>query len=230
MAYIHIGDGSFPGGSLGCGPSCACAPCRQNPAHLSEWYVKEDNRGSEPGRTGEWNLSGLCQPASPVSSGARAMRPQGWQQANVVYPGLGQPGAGTLPYRQAMEQTERALFDEYTRACAGVRTLEVLRREPTSLLERVRFWEKVVGWLPKIFELKRLLDERVRAGHMSRADAYATLARQMRHVFPSGYALGTEETELARAHCALAKARWQFFAQQHRGTIPGGGRLLRANP
>ncbi len=230
MAYIHIGDDSFTLGLSGCGPNCPCGPCRQDDTHLSEWYVKEDNSHSEPGRTGEWNLSGLGQPASPVSSLARVMRLSGWQQANLVYPGLGQPGAGTLPYRQAMEQTERALFDEFTRACGGVRTLEVLRRNGTSLLERVRFWEKVVGWLPKIFELKRLLDERVRAGRMTRAEADATLARQMRHVFPSGYALGTEETELAKAHCALAKARWQFFAQQHRGTIPGGGRLLRPNP
>lgn len=86
MAYIRIGDDSFPLGLSGCGPNCPCAPCRQNHAHLSEWYVKEDNSDSEPGRTGEWNLSGLGQPTSPVSSGARAMRPHGWQQANTLRP------------------------------------------------------------------------------------------------------------------------------------------------
>jgi hypothetical protein len=58
MAYIHIGDDSLPLGLSGCGPNCPCAPCRQHHAHLSEWYVKEDNSDSEPGRTGEWNLIG----------------------------------------------------------------------------------------------------------------------------------------------------------------------------
>jgi hypothetical protein len=58
MAYIHIGDDSYRLGSSGCGPNCPCAPCRQDHAHLSEWYVKEDNSDSEPGRTGEWNLIG----------------------------------------------------------------------------------------------------------------------------------------------------------------------------
>lgn len=135
----------------------------------------------------------------------------------------GQP----LPYREAMEETERRLYDEYTRACVGVRLLERLERIPMSLRDRVQFWERVIKWLPKIFELKRLLEERVRAGRMTRTEADSTLAWQMRHVFPSGYALSTMESELAKARCALAKARWQFFAQQRRRSVPGGGLLQR---
>ena len=95
MAYIHIADDSFTLGLSGCGPNCRCAPCRQHHAHLSEWYVKEDNGDSEPGRTGEWNLTRLAQRPSPVSSGARAMRPHGWQRANTLGPST--PASSYLP-------------------------------------------------------------------------------------------------------------------------------------
>jgi hypothetical protein len=132
----------------------------------------------------------------------------------------------TLPYREAMEQTERRLFDEYSRACTGVELLQTLQRAAQSPSERVRFWEKVIDWLPKIFEVKRLQEEQVRVGRMSRADADANLAWQMRHVFPPGYALTTLDSELARARCALSKARWQFMAWQRTGHVPGERRLL----
>ncbi|MBI4491094.1 MAG: hypothetical protein HY694_18585 [Deltaproteobacteria bacterium] len=137
------------------------------------------------------------------------------------------PGRQPLPYREAMEETERKLFDEYTRACAGVRLLEWLTREPMSPLDQVRFWEKVLRWLPKIFELKRELDRLVREGRISRAVAVAILNAELYRVFPRGYALGTEQDELARARCALSKARWEFFAQQHRGKVPGRRLLQR---
>ena len=65
-----------------------------------------------------------------------------------------------------MEQTERRLFDEYSRACTGVELLQTLQRAAQSPSERVRFWEKVIDWLPKIFEVKRLQEERVRVGRM----------------------------------------------------------------
>lgn len=142
----------------------------------------------------------------------------------------GHPSGQPLPYREAMEETERKLFDEYTRACAGVRLLERLERTPMSLREQVRFWERVIDWLPRIFRLKHLLDQRVRARRMTQVEADSSLAWQLRHVFPPGYALTTLESELAKARCALAKARWQFFAQQHRGTVPVGGLLQRRKP
>jgi hypothetical protein len=72
----------------------------------------------------------------------------------------------------------------------------------------VQFWEKVIRFLPRLFEMKRLGEEAVRRGEMSRADFFRDLNWQMRHVYPPGYALGTEEQELARARCALSKARW----------------------
>ena len=90
-----------------------------------------------------------------------------------------------------------------------------------SPAEEVRFWEKVIDWLPKLFALKRKLDEKVRAHEMSPTDAAATLAWQMRHVFPPGYALGSLDSELATARCALSKARWQFMVWQRSGRIPG---------
>lgn len=135
-----------------------------------------------------------------------------------------------VPYREAVEQTERKFFDEYTRACAGVRVLQMLRREAMSPAEEVHFWEKVIDWLPKIFELKRKLDEKVRAHEMSPTDAAANLAWQMRHVFPPGYALRSLDSELAAARCALSKARWQFMVWQRTGRIPGERRLLHGLP
>ena len=131
-----------------------------------------------------------------------------------------------LPYREAVELIERKLFDEYTRACAGVRVLEQLRREAMSPQERVRFWEKVIDWLPKLFEIKRTLDEKVRARQISPEDARATLVWQMRHVFPPDYALGSLDSEVAAARCELSKARWQFMFWQRTGRVPGERRLL----
>jgi hypothetical protein len=99
-----------------------------------------------------------------------------------------------------------------------------------SPLERVRFWEKVIDWLPKIFESKRKLEEKVRAHEMSPTDAAANLAWQMRHVFPPGYALRNLDSELAAARCALSKARWQLMAWQRTGRIPGERQLLQGAP
>ncbi|MGH9908440.1 MAG: OmpA family protein, partial [Pyrinomonadaceae bacterium] len=47
MAYIHIGDDTFPGGSLGCGLGCPCGPCRSAAARLGQWYVRDEEATSE---------------------------------------------------------------------------------------------------------------------------------------------------------------------------------------
>jgi hypothetical protein len=47
MAYIHVRDDSFPGGSLGCGPGCPCGPCRSAAARLGQWYVRDEEATSE---------------------------------------------------------------------------------------------------------------------------------------------------------------------------------------
>ncbi len=118
---------------------------------------------------------------------------------------------GTPPYREAMQQTERGMYEDYQRACDGVRVLEFLRRGEPS--DPVVFWEQVIKWLPKLFQIKRDGEQRVRAGTMTRRDFERDLRTQIHHVFPSGYALGTEDQELAKARCALAKARWQKQAR-----------------
>jgi len=40
----------------------------------------------------------------------------------------------------------------YSRACAGVTVLDVLRRDVT---DPIVFWERVIRWLPRLFEIKR---------------------------------------------------------------------------
>jgi hypothetical protein len=143
----------------------------------------------------------------------------------VPRPPVARPGRGPLPYREAMELTGRRLHEQYSRDCAGVQVLQWLRRPPLTLAEEVRFWERVIDWLPKLFALKQELDQRVRAGRMSHEDARVQMRFQMRKVFPPGYALGTEPDELARARCALSKARWQLVARQQHGQTPLERRL-----
>jgi hypothetical protein len=93
-----------------------------------------------------------------------------------------------------------------------MRVLEFLRPDN---MDPVEFWEKVIDWLPRLFRMKRLGEEAVRRGEKTRDDFIRDLNEQISRVFPRGYALGTEEQELARARCALAKARW---AKQSRMT------------
>jgi hypothetical protein len=201
-------------GYFGCGSGCSCKSCRAVTQNLSQVYEEE-----EPPQPA---------PATPKMAGWLGAYPAPRPRASRSF---GFPGPGWGFGQATTEQTERKLFEDYTRACAGVNLLKVLRREPMlSPLEEVRFWEKVIDWLPKIFELKRLLEEKVHAGQMSRADADANLSSQMRHVFPPGYVLRNLESELAAARCALSKARWQFMVWQRTGRIPGERRLLHGLP
>ncbi len=204
MAYFSSEPNEL--GYFGCGGDCSCKSCRTAAPTFSEVYEEEEPEAP---------------PAAPKMSA--------WLGSTIAdddAQAASKTSARPLPYREAVEQTERKLFDEYTRACAGVRVLEMLRREAMSPAEEVHFWEKVIDWLPKIFELKRKLDEKVRAHEMSPTDAAANLAWQMRHVFPPGYALRSLDSELAAARCALSKARWQFMVWQRTGRIPGERRLL----
>ena len=135
------------------------------------------------------------------------------------------PGHGPLPYREAIEQMERRAFEDYSRACAGVNVLQWLRRPPLSLAEEIAFWERVIIWLPRLFNLKREAERRAREGRMTMDEARAIVRLQMNRVFPPGYALGSLADELARARCALSKVRWQHAARQNRGRTPLERRL-----
>jgi len=119
---------------------------------------------------------------------------------------------GPLPYRESMQLTERGMFEDYSRACAGITLLDDSQRPPMSPSDPVLFWEKVINWLPKLFRMKREGEREVRTGRMSQREFDETLQWQMRHVYPANYVLGTEEQELAKARCALAKARWRAQA------------------
>jgi hypothetical protein len=135
------------------------------------------------------------------------------------------PGHGPLPYRAAIEQMERRAFEDYSRACSGVNVLQWLRRPPLSLGEEIAFWEKVLTWLPRLFDLKREAERRAREGRMTMDEARAIVRLQMNRVFPPGYALGSLADELARARCALSKVRWQHASRQSRGRTPLERRL-----
>lgn len=120
--------------------------------------------------------------------------------------------SGPPSYREAMEITERGLRSEFTKSCAGVHLLRPPPKEPKDLRERVLFWERVVAWLPKMFKLRDDLAKLVRRGRLSRAEAKDQLEVQLQKVFPPNYVLWMEAGEMAKARCALAKARWQFQA------------------
>jgi hypothetical protein len=135
------------------------------------------------------------------------------------------PGHGPLPYREAIEQMERRAFEDYSRACSGVNVLQWLRRPPLSLDEEIAFWEKVLTWLPRLFDLKREAERQAREGRMTMDEARAIVRLNMNRVFPPGYALGSLADELARARCALSKVRWQYAARQNRGRAPLERRL-----
>jgi len=137
------------------------------------------------------------------------------------------PGAGPLPYREAMEETERRQWEEYSRDCQGVRMIETLQRTSSSPLEQVQHAERVLRVMPAVFRLKREGEARVRRGTMSYGQLSATISELLTRMgFPQGYALSSEADEIARARCALSKARWQFMVFQRTGRVPGERRLL----
>lgn len=137
-------------------------------------------------------------------------------------PARNRPG-DPLPYREAMEQTERGSYEEYMRDCAGITILERLERQAVSPLERVRGLERRLRVIPHLFEMRRVINQDT--------DPARRQARLMQFQaetvegdfpkFPRGYALGSEEDELARAQCELSKARWEFIRFMRQGRVPG---------
>lgn len=128
----------------------------------------------------------------------------------------------TLPYREAMEQTERKQYEEYRRNCAGRSILKTLERASISPLERVRRLERKLAGIPRLFELYRELQARVRRGAMTRR----TFAKARRGLliafgFSPQYGLSTQENELANVRCELSQARWEFMVAMRTGRAPG---------
>lgn len=88
--------------------------------------------------------------AAPVAEKALLRRQPEDEGAKQGDPGVGGPGE-PLPYREAMESTERGLYEEYRRDCAGVQVPRRLERsEVYSPREEVERLERTVKNLPKI--------------------------------------------------------------------------------
>ncbi|HEU0178988.1 MAG TPA: hypothetical protein VFV58_32385 [Blastocatellia bacterium] len=237
MAYFSFNEDFQGMGSLGCGGSCGrqpCAQCQAGRASLGEWYKREEYEPEYPAGPPPW---ANYRPAigEPPQGPPLVLQPTRLFQDDPTPPlvrrmrgvmsrGL-TPPTGPLPYREAIEQMERRAFEDYSRACSGVNVLQWLRRPPLSLVEEIAFWEKVLTWLPRLFDLKREAERKAREGRMTMDEARAIVRREMNHVFPPGYALGSLADELARARCALSKARWQLAARQNRGRTPLERRL-----
>ena len=128
-----------------------------------------------------------------------------------------------LPYREAMEMTEQGLRKEYRRNCAGIRVLERLERQEVSPLERVKGLERRLRVIPHLFEAKRQIDlvqdPQIRAAQLQQFQQEIVEGEFPK--FPPGYALSSEEDELARARCELSEARWKLLVFVRTGRIPG---------
>jgi hypothetical protein len=128
-----------------------------------------------------------------------------------------------LPYREATEKTERGSYEEYVRDCAGITILERLERQAVSPLERVRGLERRLRVIPRLFEMRREIN------HDADPARRQARLRQFQEEqvegdfpkFPRGYALSSEEGELATARCELSKARWEFVRFMRQGRVPG---------
>ncbi|MDP2782637.1 DUF4157 domain-containing protein, partial [Devosia sp.] len=130
-----------------------------------------------------------------------------------------------LPHREAMEATERALYEAYVRDCSGVRVLSRLEKEPPiSRFERARRLEDRLKYIRLYFH-----QERSRFRHQPTANDIVNMfvLRCVKEcVFGKEYAPLSEEGELAITQCALSETRWQSVALAHRGHIPGSERSL----
>jgi hypothetical protein len=140
-----------------------------------------------------------------------------------------------LPYREALEETERKQREEYLRDCANVRVLQTLEREARTPSERARWLERKVAAMPNIVQghaLIRDLIARRRAGRLSDVQFRSAIVAVLNAFpevrefpFPRGYVVGSVADETARARCELSRARWEFLVWNRTGKVPG--RLVR---
>jgi hypothetical protein len=103
-------------------------------------------------RDAEDLLTSSAPRVSPRSTGdkARLRRRPEEEGLKRREPDVGQPGE-PLPYKEAMESTERGLYEEYRRDCAGVQVLRRFdRSEGFSPHEEVQRLERKVKNLPGI--------------------------------------------------------------------------------
>lgn len=149
-------------------------------------------------------------------------------------PEHGPGGAGTLPYREALAETERKQREEYLRDCKGVQVLETLEREYISPGDRVRRLEKQLELLPRIVEFYQklgALKTKVLTKTISK-DVFLVEVEKLIDAFPeiidfhfpSGYGVGSLASETEKLRCQLSRARWEFMVWNRTKKLPG--RLL----
>ncbi len=132
-----------------------------------------------------------------------------------------------LPRRKAMEATERGLYEEYVSNCNGVRVLSRLERQaPISPFEKVRRLEDRLKYIRFYFHKESSVSAEPSADDRVNS---AALRCVNDCIFGKGYALLSEDGDLAITQCELSEARWQSFALAHRGQIPGRGRSLESD-
>ncbi len=126
-----------------------------------------------------------------------------------------------LPYQEAMEETERGLYNEFIRDCSGVRVLHRLEREaPISPVEKVRRLEDRLKYIRHYFR-------KVKPGLSDPVKSAAQLVRRavsrcvVECIFGKGYALLSEQGESASTKCEISETRWQSSALARHGQIPG---------
>lgn len=130
-----------------------------------------------------------------------------------------------LPLREAMEATERGLYEEYVNNCNGVRVLSRLERQaPLSPVEKVRRLEDRLKYIRIYF---RKESSSVGAEPSANDLVNSAALRCVKDcIFGKDYALLSEDGELAITQCELSEARWQSFAFAGYGQIPGIARSL----
>lgn len=141
----------------------------------------------------------------------------------------------TLPYREALEETERKQREEYLRDCANVRVLETLERQPMTPGERVRFLERKLAAMPRIIQGNDLIKQmktRLITGRITEQQFRNSIPGILhafpevsQFPFPPGYAVRSLAEETAIVKCQLSKARWAFMVWNRTHRMPGERRL-----
>jgi hypothetical protein len=140
-------------------------------------------------------------------------------------------GAATLPYREALEETEKRQREEYLRDCKDVDVLQTLEKEFISPGDRVRKLEKQLSLLPTIVDVYKqigLLKTKLITGAISEKEFWIKVKELLDNhpevlefPFPSGYAVGSLSSEMEKLRCKLSRARWEFMVWNRTHQLPG---------
>ena len=136
-----------------------------------------------------------------------------------------------LPDAKAMEELERATYEEYLRDCNGVSILKQLKKEaPISRAERARRLEDRLKYLRNLFRPEKpdVIEtlpgqEGAERKEPSGYDIEKKFARGCIEecIFGKDYAPQSKEREIAIAQCELSETRWQAIAYDRHRHVPG---------